>query len=124
MLNQSRQIKNEGIASFEAKDNNESWIRNTVKKGILENTLPAFKYLDTGEDFDTFFKRDGYQFSYTIIEAIIKVFGYDKLQKLIESPGKFEEIFDLTEKQLEDKWTEFIKKSYTDSNKTSGGIKQ
>lgn len=115
---------NEGIASYEAKDNNENWIRNTIKKGILENALPTFKDLDTGEDFDTFFKRDGYQFSYTITEAIIKIFGYDKLHKLIESPGKFEEIFDLTEKQLEDKWTEFIKKSYAGPNKASGGIKQ
>ncbi|MDV3427253.1 MAG: hypothetical protein LIR50_08745 [Bacillota bacterium] len=105
---------NEGIASFEAKDNNENWIRKTVKNGISQNTLPSFRDLDTGEDFETFFKRDGYQYSYTITEAIIEEFGYDKLCKLIESPDKYEEIFGLTENQLENKWTEYIKNNYTD----------
>lgn len=103
---------NEGIASYEAKDNSKNWIRSTVKKGIWDKNLPSFNDLDTGEDFETFFKRNGYQFSYTIAEAIIKIFGYIKLRKLIESPGKFEKIFGLTEKQMEDRWIEFIKKSY------------
>lgn len=104
---------NEGIACYEAKDNNEEWIIKTIKNGILQNTLPSFKNLDTGEDFETFFKRDGYQYSYTIAEAIIEEFGYDKLYKLIESPDKFTEVFGLTENQLENKWNEYIKKNYT-----------
>lgn len=41
--------------------------------------VPTFNDLDTGEDFKIFFTRNGYQYSYTIVESIIKEFGYDKL---------------------------------------------
>lgn len=103
---------NEGIACFEAKDNNENWIRKTVKNGLVSNMLPTFKDLDTGEDFETFFKADGYQYSYTIIESIIEEFGYDKLYKLIKSPHNFVDIFDLTDSELQNKWIEYIKRNY------------
>jgi len=77
---------NEGIACYEAKDNNENWIIKTVENGLVNKILPTFKELDTGEDFETFFKRNGYQYSYTIVESIINLFGYDKLNNLIKSP--------------------------------------
>jgi hypothetical protein len=100
---------NEGIACYEAKDNNENWIINTVKNGLLNNTLPTFKDLDTGEDFETFFNRNGYQYSYIIVESIIKLYGYDKLHNLIKAPNCFVEIFGTTEEELQDKWIEYLK---------------
>ena len=103
---------NEGIACYEAKDNNESWIRNTVMNGLINNTIPTFKDLDTGEDFETFFKRNGYQYSYTIVESIIEEFGYDKLYNLIQSPHNFVGILGITEHQLQNKWVQYIKKNY------------
>ena len=103
---------NEGIACFEAKDNDENWIRNTVKDGLVSDMIPTFKDLDTGDDFETFFKRNGYQYSYTIVESIINEFGYDKLYRLIKSPDNFVDIFNITEVQIQDKWAEYIKKNY------------
>lgn len=103
---------NEGIASYEAKDNNENWIIKTVKNGLLNNTLPSFKDLDTGDDFETFFNRNGYQYSYTIVESIINLFGYDKLHNLIKSPNNFVQVFGITENELHHKWTEYIKINY------------
>ena len=103
---------NEGIACYEAKDNNENWIRETVKDGLTNNVHPTFKDLDTGKDFETFFKRNGYQYSYTIVESIIEEFGYDKLYNLIESPNNFVGIFGITESQLQNKWMEYIRKNY------------
>jgi hypothetical protein len=103
---------NEGIASYEAKDNDENWIKKTLKNGLLSNMLPSFKDLDTGEDFETFFKRDGYQYSYTIVESIINLFGYDKLHNLIKSPNSFVEVFGLTKDELQDKWIDYIKMNY------------
>ncbi|MCB2299295.1 peptidase MA family metallohydrolase [Clostridium tagluense] len=103
---------NEGIACYEAKDNNENWIRKTVMNGLVNNRVPTFKDLDTGEDFETFFKRNGYQYSYTIVESIIEEFGYDKLYDLIESPSNFVGILGITENQLQNKWMEYIKKNY------------
>lgn len=103
---------NEGIACYEAKDNNENWIIETVRDGLVNNILPTFKDLDTGNDFETFFKRNGYQYSYTIIESIIKLFGYDKLRDLIKTPNSFMEIFGVTENELQHKWIEYIKVNY------------
>lgn len=103
---------NEGIASYEAKDNDENWIIKTIKNGLLNNMLPTFKDLDTGEDFETFFKRDGYQYSYTIVESIIENFGYDKLYSLIKSPNNFVDILGMTEQQFQDNWIKYIKKNY------------
>jgi hypothetical protein len=103
---------NEGIACYEAKDNNENWIRKTIKNGLVSNMIPTFKDLDTGEDFETFFKRNGYQYSYTIVESIIEEFGYDKLYRLIKSPNNFVDVFGITENEMQSKWIEYIKKNY------------
>jgi hypothetical protein len=103
---------NEGIACYEAKDNNEEWIRETVKDGLVNNILPTLKDLNTGQDFETFYKRDGYQYSYTIVETIIEEFGYDKLYDLIKSPNSFVDIFGKTELQFQNSWIEYIKKNY------------
>lgn len=103
---------NEGIACYEAKDNDENWIRKTVENGLLNNMIPTFKDLDTGEDFETFFKLNGYQYSYTIVESIINLFGYEKLHNLIKSPNSFVEIFGITEGELQDKWINYIKENY------------
>lgn len=103
---------NEGIASYEAKDNNENWIKRTIVNGLQSNIIPTFKDLDTGEDFETFFNRDGYQYAYTIVELIVEEFGYDKLNNFIKSPNDYLSIFGLTEIQLQDKWKEFIRKTY------------
>jgi hypothetical protein len=104
---------NEGIACYEGKDNNFKWIMETVKKGIVGNSIPTFKVLDTGEDFEKFFKYNGYQYSYTIIESIVVQFGYDKLYRLIKAPNNFVHIFGMTESQLQETWIEYIKKNYS-----------
>lgn len=102
----------EGIASYEAKDNNRSWINNTVREGIKNNIVPSFRELDTGADFQKFFEKGGYQYSYTIVEAIVNIFGYEKLYDFIKSPRNFEEIFGMTEIELQNKWNEYIRKYY------------
>ena len=103
---------NEGIACYEAKDNDKKWILKTIKDGLVGDMLPTFKDLDTGDDFETFFKRNGYQYSYTIVEAIIEEYGYDKLYNFIKSPDNFVDIFGITENQLQNKWIEYIRNNY------------
>ncbi|MBA2888316.1 hypothetical protein [Clostridium beijerinckii] len=48
----------EGIACYEIKDNNENWIIRTVKNGLANNIVPIFRYLDTNDNFETFFKAN------------------------------------------------------------------
>jgi len=80
--------------------------------GLQSNITPTFKDLDTGNDFETFFKKDGYQYSYTIVESIVEEFGYDKLNRFIKFPNDYMNVFGLTEIQLQDNWKDFIRKSY------------
>lgn len=103
---------NEGVASYEGKDNSEKWIKKTIRKSLEENTLPKLKDLDTGSDFAKFFEIDGYQFSYTIIEFIVNKFGYEKLHDFLEKPYDFEGIFNMSESEFESNWGEFLKENY------------
>lgn len=103
---------NEGIASYEGKDNNQEWIRKTIKNGLESNNIPRFGDLDTGDDFETFFNRDGYQYSYTIIEFIVAEFGYDKLKRFIQSPTNYSEVFGITKSQLQEQWISYLMKEY------------
>lgn len=102
----------EGIACYEAKDNNEEWIKSTVRKGLENNTIPTFDDLDTKEDFQTFFQKDGYQYSYTIVEAIVNTFGYAKLRSLVKTPDKIVDVFGITKNELQNKWIEYIRNNY------------
>lgn len=102
----------EGIASYEAKDNNPAWIKKTVAAGLQNDTIPSFSDLDTGADFQAFFAKDGYQYSYTIIESVVNTFGYDKLSNLIKSPNNFIEVFSMNQNELEKNWIEYIKRNY------------
>lgn len=102
----------EGIACYEAKDNNKKWIESTVRKGLDNNTIPSFDDLDTRQDFLAFFKNDGYQYSYTIVETIVKVYGYDKLHRLVRSPEEFVDVFGITKYQLQNRWIEYIRNNY------------
>ncbi|MBU3144376.1 hypothetical protein [Clostridium sp. CF012] len=79
---------------------------------MKNNRIPQFNDLDTGEDFQAFFKKDGYQYSYTIVESIVNMFGYDKLYNLIKSPANFVEVFGMTENELQNEWIKYIKKKY------------
>lgn len=102
----------EGIAGYEAKDNNQQWIIETVRCGLTSNHVPTFKDLDTRDDFESFFKLNGYQYSYTIVESIVEIFGYDKLLRLIKAPNDFMDIFEMTEEEIQDKWKKYIKLNY------------
>ena len=102
----------EGIACYEAKDNNQKWIEYTVKKGLEDNSVPSFEDLDTGEDFQAFFQKDGYQYSYTIVEAIINSFGYVKLLSLVKSPEEIKDALGITKEELQNGWIQYISDNY------------
>lgn len=102
----------EGIACYEAKDNNEMWIEKTVIDGLENNTIPTFEDLDTKEDFQAFFENDGYQYSYTIVESIVNIFGYDKLHSLVKSPERIMDILGITKYELQNIWIEYINNTY------------
>jgi len=103
----------EGTASFIAKDNREAWIKETVSDGVRSNTLPSFDCLDTGNDFEEFFNRDGYQYSYTIVEFIVDKYGYDKLVGFIKEPDNVSNLMGCTLQELEHLWIKYIQRNYS-----------
>lgn len=103
----------EGVASYEAKDNNDGWIRGTIKEGIVSKCFPTLDELDTGEDFELFFAKNGYQYSYSIVEFIIEEFGYDKCLQLLETPDNFEDVLGMKKKEFEVKWFENCEAKYS-----------
>ncbi|MBI9012651.1 MAG: hypothetical protein JEZ08_10520 [Clostridiales bacterium] len=102
----------EGIASFEAKDNNADRIRRTVSSGVQTNSIPTFDDLDTGKDFELFFNRDGYQYSYSIVESIVHNYGYEKLNEFVRMPDHSHEILGVTLMELQNQWINYIKEHY------------
>lgn len=98
----------EGIASFEGKDNDETWIKDTILLGLKNGTVPTLDELDTGKDFERFFKIGGYQYSYAITEFVISVYGYEILMKLVKWPEKFDQIFQITKEEFYCKWIRYM----------------
>ncbi|MDP4089438.1 MAG: peptidase MA family metallohydrolase [Bacillota bacterium] len=91
---------NEGTASFEAKQ--DDGVEQLISKAKSSNNLPSFIDLET--DSETFSKNGGYQFSYSIIDYIVKTYGYDKLIALIKSPRDFENILGVSKDDFHKQW--------------------
>lgn len=91
---------NEGIASYEAKQDDDAGP--LVSTAKLMNTLPTLKELETNNY--TFGNNNGYQFSYSIIEYIVKVYGYDKVVALVKSPAMFEKIIGMSKQDFQKVW--------------------
>lgn len=102
----------EGIASFEGRDNDEAWIRGTILSGLKNRTVPELEELDTGEDYERFFEIGGYQYSYAITEFVISVYGYEALMELVRRPEKLEEIFHITYEEFRRRWIYYMEENY------------
>lgn len=89
---------NEGVALFEAEQH--EGVEETLSKA--SNKFPSLKDLET--DSSTFGYNGGYQFSYSIAEYIVKIYGYDKLIALIKLPSEFEKILGLSEEDFQKEW--------------------
>jgi hypothetical protein len=91
---------NEGVALFEAKQvNGNEQVFSNAKSA---NKFPTLKDLET--DPYTFGNSSGYQFSYSIVDYIVKNYGYDKLVTLIKSPSNFEKILGVSKEDFQKKW--------------------
>ncbi len=104
---------NEGIAFYEAKEHSKEWVETTIQDGIVKNEIPSLEYFDTGNDFQEFAVRQGYQYMYTFVEYIVWTYGYEKLNALIADPDGFENIFGLTKDEIESNWIEYITIHYS-----------
>jgi len=95
----------EGLASYEGKEMDIYAINE--KSGVGIPTL-----LDLSDWAKDFVGMNGYQFSYSVVDFIVKEYGYEKLSQFIRKPSEYQRIFDIDSKGFEAKWNEFLKKNY------------
>lgn len=95
---------NEGTAEFEAKQG--SQFKQALEKAKSSNKFPTLKDLET--DSYTFGNKGGYQFSYSIVDYIVKTYGQNKLVALIKSPSDFEKILGVSKDDFQKKWVNSI----------------
>jgi hypothetical protein len=100
---------NEGYAFYEAhqlKDN----IRTVIKsKSVNKNTI-SWSQLNQAGTVE-FGNMDGYELSSTIIEFLVKTYGYENLRKIIISPDKIEDICGTSLENLQIMWFKYLKDS-------------
>lgn len=98
---------NEGYAFYEAgqmtDDMREATILYTQK-----NTPPSWIELNTASTAE-FGDINGYAYSTTIIEFLVKTYGFERLIQLINEPENIEAIYDTTKENLENRWLIYIK---------------
>jgi hypothetical protein len=100
---------NEGYAFYEAhqlKDN----IRTVIKTKLADKTAPSWSQLNQAGTVE-FGNMDGYELSSTIIEFLVKYYGYDDLRRIIISPDKIEEICGTSLENLQIMWLKYLKDS-------------
>lgn len=93
-----------GTAFFEAQD--DTGVNQTLSNAKSSNNFPTLKVLETASsDFE---KNGGNQFSYSIVDYIVKFYGQDKLVALIKSPSNFEKIIGISKEDFQKKWIDYI----------------
>lgn len=91
---------NEGVAVFEAKQ--DEGTEQVILKAKSSNKFPSLEDLET--NVSAFGNNGGYQFSYSIIQYIVKNYGYDKLIALIKSPTDFDKILGVSKDDFQKEW--------------------
>lgn len=98
----------EGLAMYYAEQLNDKEI-DFLKTLIENNKIPKLSHLNNRN----FVKKNGYVFSYTIVEFIIKNYGTEMLNKFINEPKSYEKVFSVKKRELNKKWQAYLRKEYT-----------
>jgi|GEM_PF-578283 len=97
---------NEGTANFEAIQKYPEQYNQVLSIAKSSNKFPTLSDLET--DSYTFGNKGGYEFSYSIVDYIVKTYGQDKLVALIKSPSDFEKILGVSKEDFQKKWVNSI----------------
>jgi hypothetical protein len=100
---------NDGLAAFEA-DQLDINRRNFLIRKIKANQIPKIKDLEI--DSVSFGEIGGYQWSYTIIEFVVKNYGWKKVREWIRNYGIIKSTFKISEDEFHKKWIGFLEENY------------
>ncbi|MGG4106974.1 RNA polymerase sigma factor [Paenibacillus lautus] len=95
----------QGIGGYEAQQMSEDFIRSTTSAAISNHAIPSFEDLND-DSWD--FGKTGFQFSYLMVEFIIKKYGLGPLNQIIRNPDGYHDIFHLSEEKLHEQWAKAL----------------
>ena len=98
---------NEGIAVYESGQMNDN-MKKFITDKVIKNDIPSLKSLN--ENFDL--EKGSYPFSCTIVEYVIKTYGYEKLNFIIKKPDNIENILGISSNEFEEGWKLYVIKYY------------
>lgn len=115
LLNLSNELPlylNEGIAAYEAEQSDTVWL--TIKYAMIQKNgfaLPS----SMQELIDMTYQHQYgavYDYGYTVVEYIVKEYGYNALVKLIKSNGDVATSIEIDEDSFYNGWIEYLKEFY------------
>jgi hypothetical protein len=98
----------EGFAFYYAKQLTEE-IKKDILSGAKQSEIPSWEFLNNAGTVE-FGDNSGYVFSASIVEFLINNYGYENIRKLILQPNGFQNIFGLSEVDLENNWRNYLSK--------------
>jgi hypothetical protein len=102
---------NEGMAVYEAGQMGEGQ-REFLATKIQANHIPKISDLQQMDSI-SFGNNGGYNWSYTIIEMVVKKYGWEKVREWVRNSGQIEPVFGISDNEFQDKWVAFLKKNYS-----------
>jgi hypothetical protein len=81
------------------------------QKSTLPPQIPGFEALQA-EDMGTFLDNDGYAFSYVYVEYLAKVYGNEKVIRLLET-NDYEDVFGKSAMEIYKEWLTYLETEYS-----------
>ncbi|UVI29002.1 RNA polymerase sigma factor [Paenibacillus spongiae] len=98
----------QGLGGYEAGQMSQAYIKDSIREAVHKGTIPTLEELE--DDSWELQTTGGFQFSYKMVEFIVKEYGVDALNKIIRNPGDFQGIFHCSEAELRERWIADLKK--------------
>jgi hypothetical protein len=76
------------------------------KNNINKDRVPSFQDIQT-ENQIKFGDIGGYEYSYSYIEFLNKIYGWDKVRDIVKG-GSYQDVFSKSEKEIYDEWVKYL----------------
>ncbi len=99
---------NEGLAGYESGQMTPDWRARLVKL-VADEAIPSIH-----DDLvpERYYQVKGLPFSITLVEYLVKQYGYAKIIEIIKTPGQLEAILGTSTPALDASWREYLHKQY------------
>ncbi|MCQ6559297.1 RNA polymerase sigma factor [Paenibacillus mendelii] len=98
----------QGLGGYEADQMSQTFIKDSIRETVRKGSVPTLHELEN--DSFELQTTGGFQFSYKMVEFIVKEHGLDSLNKIIRNPDDFQGIFHCSEAELRAQWIAYLTK--------------